>query len=73
MNLVEGVKWSDGDPFDTEDIDFWWNDNVQNANVNSRLPKDTLGAGTTVDITQIIIVMQLTIHILWLYHLMKCL
>ena len=50
MNLVEGVKWSDGDPFDTEDIDFWWNDNVQNANVNSRLPKDALGAGTTVDI-----------------------
>lgn len=28
VNLIEGAKWSDGDPFDTEDIDFYWNDIV---------------------------------------------
>ena len=50
MYLLEGARWSDGDMFDTEDIDFWWNDNVQDANVNSRLPKDALGAGTTLEI-----------------------
>ena len=50
MNLIEGARWSDGDIFDTEDIDFWWNDNVQDANVASRLPKDALGAGTTLEI-----------------------
>jgi peptide/nickel transport system substrate-binding protein len=26
VHLIEGAKWSDGDPFDTEDIDFYWND-----------------------------------------------
>ena len=26
VNLIEGAKWSDGDPFDTEDIVFYWND-----------------------------------------------
>ena len=26
VNLIEGAKWSDGDPFDTEDIAFYWND-----------------------------------------------
>jgi peptide/nickel transport system substrate-binding protein len=29
VKLIEGAKWSDGDPFDTEDIDFYWNDIVQ--------------------------------------------
>ena len=24
--LIEGAKWSDGDPFDIEDIEFYWND-----------------------------------------------
>lgn len=28
VHLIEGAKWSDGDPFDTEDIDFYWNDIV---------------------------------------------
>ena len=32
MNLVEGVKWSDGDAFDAEDLRFWWEDNVQDEN-----------------------------------------
>jgi peptide/nickel transport system substrate-binding protein len=33
VNLVEGVKWSDGDPFDTEDIEFYWNDIVLDPEV----------------------------------------
>lgn len=50
MHLVEGIKWSDGDPFDTEDIRFWWDDNVQNENIASRLPKGGLGEGTTLEV-----------------------
>lgn len=30
MHLVEGVKWSDGTPFTTDDILFWYEDVLQN-------------------------------------------
>lgn len=50
MHLVEGVRWSDGDPFDTEDISFWWDDNIQDENVSSRMPADGMGVGTTLDV-----------------------
>jgi peptide/nickel transport system substrate-binding protein len=33
MHLVEGIKWSDGDPFTTEDIMFLWEDNIHDPNV----------------------------------------
>ncbi|WP_093188753.1 ABC transporter substrate-binding protein [Pseudovibrio sp. Tun.PSC04-5.I4] len=50
MHLIEGAKWSDGNIFDTEDIRFWWEDNVQDANVASRMPKGGLGEGTTLEV-----------------------
>ena len=50
MNLVEGARWSDGDPFDVEDVRFWWEDNVQDEKVTSRMPKDGMGVGTTMSI-----------------------
>ncbi|MCF3641062.1 ABC transporter substrate-binding protein [Rhizobium sp. TRM95111] len=49
MKLVEGAKWSDGDPFDSEDIMFYWDDNVVDSNVsplNGATP-ETFGVGTT--------------------------
>ncbi|MFP6574178.1 MAG: ABC transporter substrate-binding protein [Pirellulaceae bacterium] len=49
MNLVEGIKWSDGDPFDADDVVFWWEDNVQDPNVQARMPAEGLGKGTTMD------------------------
>lgn len=33
VHLIEGAKWSDGDPFDTQDIDFYWNDVVMDPEV----------------------------------------
>lgn len=33
IRLIEGAKWSDGDPFDVEDIEFYWNDVVMDENV----------------------------------------
>lgn len=33
VHLVEGAKWSDGDPFDTEDIAFYWNDVIMDPEV----------------------------------------
>ena len=35
MNLMQGVKWSDGDPFDADDIIFTWEDNILDTNVPS--------------------------------------
>ena len=49
MDLVD-AKWSDGDPFDAEDVRFWWEDNVQDENVASRLPATGMGEGTTMDV-----------------------
>jgi len=45
LNLMKGVKWSDGDPFDVEDIRFWYEDNVQNENVASYMAKDSFAGG----------------------------
>lgn len=33
VHLIEGAKWSDGDPFDVEDIEFYWNDVIMDENV----------------------------------------
>ncbi|GLQ55216.1 ABC transporter substrate-binding protein [Devosia nitrariae] len=51
MHLIEGAKWSDGDPFDTEDIMFYWEDNVLDPNVfplNGATP-ETFGQGTKLE------------------------
>lgn len=51
MHLIEGAKWSDGDPFDADDIMFYWNDNVLDSNVsplNGATP-ETFGVGTTLE------------------------
>jgi peptide/nickel transport system substrate-binding protein len=33
VKLIEGAKWSDGDPFDIEDIEFYWNDVIMDEQV----------------------------------------
>jgi len=53
VNLVEGAKWSDGDPFDTEDIRFYWDDVVMDPEVTplNGASQETFGAGTTLEVT----------------------
>lgn len=51
MHLIEGAKWSDGDPFDSEDIMFYWEDHVLDNNVfplNGATP-ETFGQGTKLE------------------------
>jgi len=50
INLMQGVKWSDGDAFDVEDVRFWYQDNVQDDNVASRMSKDSFGGGATLEV-----------------------
>lgn len=33
VHLIEGAKWSDGDAFDVEDVEFYWKDIVVDPNV----------------------------------------
>lgn len=41
MGLIEGAKWSDGDPFDAEDVMFTWEDIILDDNVNSWTTRST--------------------------------
>jgi peptide/nickel transport system substrate-binding protein len=51
MKLIEGAKWSDGDPFDSEDIMFYWEDNVLDPNVFpvTGATLESFGVGTTLE------------------------
>jgi peptide/nickel transport system substrate-binding protein len=49
IHLIEGAKWSDGDPFDAEDVMFYWEDHVVDPELtplNGASP-ETFGVGTT--------------------------
>lgn len=51
MKLVEGARWSDGDPFDAEDVMFFWDDHVMDPELtplNGASP-ETFGVGTTLE------------------------
>jgi peptide/nickel transport system substrate-binding protein len=41
MHLIEGAKWSDGEPFTSEDVLFTWEDMIGDPNVNSAQKADT--------------------------------
>ncbi len=51
MHLIDGAKWSDGEPFSADDVMFYWEKNVLDTNVhplNGATP-DTFGKGTKLD------------------------
>ncbi|MCC5974991.1 MAG: ABC transporter substrate-binding protein [Rubellimicrobium sp.] len=53
VNLIEGARWSDGEPFGTHDIDFYWNHVVMDPNITplGGATPSTFGEGTTLEIT----------------------
>ncbi|SEQ94186.1 peptide/nickel transport system substrate-binding protein [Faunimonas pinastri] len=49
MHLLEGAKWSDGQPFGADDVMFLWNDNMGDLNVPAWGRPEAFGAGTTLE------------------------
>jgi peptide/nickel transport system substrate-binding protein len=51
MQLVEGARWSDGHPFTSDDVMFFWTDHVLDPNVTplGGAGPDTFGAGTRLE------------------------
>ncbi len=41
MELIEGAKWSDGEPFDATDVMFTWEHMILDPNVNSQTSRST--------------------------------
>ncbi|TVR55115.1 MAG: ABC transporter substrate-binding protein [Spirochaetaceae bacterium] len=44
FRLREGLRWSDGEPFTTEDVQFWWEDVVLNSDLTPT-PHSLLSVG----------------------------
>jgi peptide/nickel transport system substrate-binding protein len=47
MHLIEGAKWSDGEPFTADDVIFTWEDFISDPNVNSPRKADAFAFGGT--------------------------
>lgn len=51
MKLIEGARWSDGHPFTSDDVIFYWQDNVLDPSVSplNGATADSFGPGTTLE------------------------
>jgi peptide/nickel transport system substrate-binding protein len=49
VNLIEGAKWSDGDPFDADDLVFYWDHHVMDPEITplNGATQETFGVGST--------------------------
>ncbi|MGF1779424.1 ABC transporter substrate-binding protein [Vibrio nomapromontoriensis] len=50
MNLLKGAKWSDGHPFTSEDIRFYWEDTVLEKRIPSFSGADAIGVGAKLEL-----------------------
>ena len=49
MHLIEGAKWSDGQPFSADDVMFAWDDNIADPNVPAWTKAGAFGDGTKLE------------------------
>jgi peptide/nickel transport system substrate-binding protein len=56
LHFREGLKWSDGQPFSTDDIMYWWNDMINNpdyADQNTPPDEARSGKGTLMKLNKV--------------------
>lgn len=50
LHMREGIRWSDGVPFTSEDIMFWWEDVILNEELTPAVPSWLVVGGETVEV-----------------------
>lgn len=53
LHLVEGVKWSDGTPFDANGFEWWWNNDMLNTDITPTVPAQWRHGGAPAEFTLI--------------------
>ena len=53
LTLRKGLKWSDGHPFSTDDIVFWWDRIAQDPNLTPKLPVEWTPGGVPMVVEQV--------------------
>ncbi|MCZ6635565.1 MAG: ABC transporter substrate-binding protein [bacterium] len=53
IRLRKGLKWSDGHPFSTDDIMFWWEKIAQDLNLSPGIPREWSPGGVPMVLTQV--------------------
>ena len=53
IHLVEGIKWSDGEPFDANGFEYWWNNDLLNTELNPSVPERWRPGGVPAEFTLI--------------------
>ncbi len=59
FSLRKGMQWSDGAPFTTEDIRFWWEDIILNDDLNPNKPKIWKSGGK---LMEVVIIDEVTVQ-----------
>ncbi|MHB1319415.1 MAG: ABC transporter substrate-binding protein, partial [Anaerolineae bacterium] len=52
-HMRKGMKWSDGSPFTTKDVTFWWEDVILNTEITPRPPIEFRPGGNLMEVTVI--------------------
>lgn len=53
LTLRKGLKWSDGHPFSTDDILFWWEKIAQDPNLTPGIPREWSPGGVPMELVKI--------------------